>query len=187
MITNNDTVYAATACWLENFVIGLNLCPFAAKPWQKKQVRIAISDSSDTDSSARDFLSELQRLATTPATELATTLLVIPHHLHEFDNYLDFLELAQDLMEQAQLEGEIQLASFHPNYLFEGEQDDDPSVYTNRSPYPMLHLIREAEMEEALNHYPNPENIPDNNIRKMTELGLEKIHAMQAHCRKGKA
>ena len=187
MIVTNNTAYTATACWLEKFVIGLNLCPFAAHPWNKGQVRIAISDGSTTDNLAHDFLAELRTLVETPASELATTLLVTPEGLQDFEDYLDFVELAQQLLEKAQLEGQIQLASFHPDYLFEGESSDSPSVYTNRSPYPLLHLIREAEMEEALSRYPDPENIPDNNIRKMNELGLETIHTMQNSCRKGES
>lgn len=184
MITDNKAAYDATACWLEKIVIGLNLCPFAAQPWAKKQVRIAISNGITEDDLARDFLTELQRLIESNEDVLATTLLVMPEHLKSFESYLDFLDLAQQLLEQAELEGEIQLASFHPEYLFEGENEQMPSVYTNRSPHPMLHLIREAQMEDALTKYPNPEQIPDNNIEKMNELGLDTIKEMLGSCTK---
>lgn len=172
----------ATRRWLETFVVGMNLCPFAAKPWNRGQIRIEVSNASNNDERVHALLSELETLVTAEPDHIATTLLVFPHGLGTFDSYLDFVETAQDLLEQSGLEGLIQLASFHPDYLFEGEAPDATSHYTNRSPYPMLHLIREDEMEAALANYPAPELIPERNMEIMKELGLEKIRALLNQC-----
>jgi hypothetical protein len=113
---------------------------------------------------------------------IETTLLIYPKAFANFDEYLDFVEIAERLLEVEDYEGIYQLASFHPNYCFEGSNENDAANYTNRSPYPMLHLLREESLEKALETYPNPENIPENNIKLTRELGLQKLKETLAAC-----
>ena len=156
--------------WLEQVVIGLNLCPFAAKPNRNKQIRIQVCDS-DTELGLLEMLqAELTSLDENPASELETTLLVIPNMLHEFDDYNQFLDLVDALLDEFEWAGEYQVASFHPQYCFAGVAPDSPENLTNRSPYPLLHIIREASIEAALEHYDDPEGIPERNIEKMHAL-----------------
>ena len=164
-----------TERWLNDWVIALNLCPFAKHPYQQGRVRIAATAAIDSDQVFSFVLDELELLHRTPASQLETTLVVIEHFLQDFQDYLDFLSLLESVISQSGLEGEIQIASFHPDYCFEGESKQDPANYTNRSPYPMFHLIREASLEKAIAHYPDPENIPGRNIRLLRDMGQEKI------------
>lgn len=177
-----DPYRESTIAWLETFVIGMNLCPFAAKPWQRDQIRIEVCTDNSLQAQATFFLTELNALIQAPAQDVSTSILVFATGLEVFDDYLDLLDLAQQMLEEAGLEGIIQLASFHPDYRFEGEPDAAPSHFTNRSPYPMLHLIREEEVEAALAVYPDPESIPENNIQKMESIGVEKLNRLLSQC-----
>lgn len=123
----------------------------------------------------RRFLTELDHLQSTPEPELVTTLLVYPEALGGFDEYLDFVAQAQQLLIEAGLEGEVQLASFHPNYQFEGEPAEGASHFSNRAPYPIIHLLRESTLERVLTDYPNPENIPLRNLRTLQALGVSAL------------
>lgn len=181
-MNTSEQTRASTVAWLETFVIGMNLCPFAAKPWKRGQIRIEVCEKENSDEQVRFFLAELNTLIQSDAETISTSLLVYPHGRESFDDYLDLLDIAQELLEQAGLEGVIQLASFHPHYCFEGESNDAPGNFTNRAPYPLLHLIREEEMEAVLEVYPDPEAIPDNNIRKMESLGVTKLEALLEQC-----
>lgn len=127
-----------------------------------------------------NLMLECDRLDTD--TDIETTLLIYPHAFSLFDDYLDFLELAETLMCEQGYEGIYQLASFHPDYCFEGSYINDPANYTNRSPYPMLHLIRETSLEQAINCYPDPDNIPQRNIELTRSLGLTKLQNLLAAC-----
>ena len=170
--------------WLEDVVIGLNLCPFAAKPFGNGKIRIEVFED-DTEAGLLEMLqSELTLMDDRPIekpptdeqptegteTGIETTLIVIPNMLHEFDAYNQFLDLVDALLDTFSWTGQYQIASFHPQYCFAGTAPDSPENLTNRSPYPLLHIIREASIETALQHYANPENIPDHNIEKMKAL-----------------
>lgn len=166
---------AHTRRWLAEFVVGLNLCPFARPLLDSEQLRIAVCPDADIDSLQRSFLAELDLIQSTPESDLATSLLVFTSALVDFDDYLDFLALAQELLSQAGLEGLVQLASFHPDYRFEGEAENAASHFSNRSPYPTIHLIREDMLERVLVDFPDPEGIPDRNIATLEGLGVEEL------------
>lgn len=160
-----------TKKWIEKVVIGLNLCPFAHAPFQKGTVRLTYSDTSDPAILMRTFLAETEALLSKPASELETTLIIHPNVLIDFEAYLDFYEEANLVLEEVGAEEVIQLASFHPDYCFEGEPASDPANFTNRSPYPMLHLLRFESVEKAIQLYPDVEGIPDRNIAQLRALG----------------
>ncbi|KMV31869.1 DUF1415 domain-containing protein [Photobacterium swingsii] len=159
--------------WLEDVVIGLNLCPFAAKPNRNKQIKIHVSEHNDEAALLEDIYQELRHLDETPATELETTLVVAPNMLADFDDYNQFLDLVEGLVTQLNKQGIYQIASFHPDYQFYGTEADDAENLTNRSPYPIFHLIREESMEKVLKHYPDPEGIPERNIECVENLTAE--------------
>lgn len=156
--------------WLDEVVIGLNLCPFAAKPQREKRVRIAISHATDEETLLNDLQAELERLSDTPVDELETTLLAIPDMLENFEDYNDFLDAVDLWVEQFGWEGELQVASFHPQYQFADTEADEPGNLTNRSPWPLLHIIREESLEQAIEHFPDVEGIPERNIKRMEAL-----------------
>ncbi len=161
---------AAVERWLEQVVIGLNLCPFAAKPHRNKQIRMCVFDG-DTELGLLETLqAELILIDERPAAEIETTLLVIPKLLRDFADYNQFLDQVDALLDEFEWAGEYQVASFHPHYCFAGVSPDSPENLTNRSPYPLLHIIREASIESALEHYDQPEDIPVRNIEKMNAL-----------------
>ena len=164
---------AATRRWLGRAVIGLSLGPFAKAVHVKRQVRFVPSAARDTDALRGDLERELGLLQATPADEIDTTLIVHPHVLGDFLDYNDFLDDADRLVRRLGLEGEIQVASFHPDYVFAGEPADDPSHLTNRTPHPTLHLLREASIDRAVAAYPDPDVIVERNIATMRRLGVE--------------
>lgn len=165
-----ETAIEQTGKWLEDWVIRLNLCPFAKYPYENNQVRIVSTESTDEDAIFSFVLKELDYLYQADPKEIETTLTVIENGLGSFNDYLDFLGLLEQVIAKTGLEGVIQLASFHPDYCFEGEAEDDPANLTNRSPFPMFHLIREASLEKALENYPDPESIPERNILLLREM-----------------
>lgn len=170
----------ATRRWLERAVIGLNLCPFAKAVHVKRQVRFVLSEARDTDGLRDDLERELRLMESTDAGELDTTLIVHPHVLQDFLDYNQFLEVADRTVRRLGLEGEIQVASFHPDYVFAGEAHDDPSNCTNRAPYPTLHLLREASIDRAVAAYPDPDVIVERNIATMRRLGTEGFRRLLA-------
>ena len=159
--------------WLDEVVIGLELCPFAAKPRREGRVRIAVSHAHDEEALLNDLQAELERLSDTPVAELETTLLAIPNMLEDFADYNDFLDAVDLWVEQFGWEGDLQVASFHPQYQFADTELDDPGNLTNRSPWPLLHIIREESLEKAIEHYPDVDAIPERNIARMKALGPE--------------
>ena len=159
--------------WLERAVIGLNLCPFAKAVYVKQQVRIVISDASTERALLEELGEELALLRDTPADETDTTLLVHPQVLGDFLDYNDFLGDADALVEAMDLEGVLQVASFHPQYQFAGSDPDDADNLTNRAPFPILHLLREASIDRAVAAYPNPDAIIARNIATVRELGID--------------
>ena len=159
--------------WLEDVVIGLNLCPFAAKPNRNKQIKVFVSEATKEEALLEDVLQELLNLDSKTAEELETTLVAIPNILQDFMDYNFFLDWIDALIKQQEWEGTFQIATFHPNYCFGGAEPEDDENLTNRSPYPVLHLIREESMAKILKHYPNPEAIPDINIARVEALTPE--------------
>ena len=175
-----EAVEKRVRLWLERFVVGLNLCPFARTfvlPGQlgADRLRIAICPGEEPEALRNAFLQELDFLQTNSEQEVATTLLVFPRALQSFDDYLDYFDDAQALLAQAGLEGLLQLASFHPDYQFEGELEGAASHFSNRAPYPIVHLLREDMMERVLQDFLNPENIPAQNIATLEEIGSAEL------------
>ena len=158
--------------WLERAVIGLNLCPFAKSVYVKQQVRIVVSDASTERALLEQLGEELALLRDTPADEIDTTVLVHPQVLGDFLDYNDFLGDADALVEAMDLDGVLQVASFHPQYQFAGSEPDDADNLTNRAPYPILHLLREASIDRAVAAYPDPDAIIERNIATVRELGF---------------
>jgi len=169
-----------TKKWLENVVIAHNICPFAKRELERGSIHFVVENSTNMETCLENLIDECARLDEDEAIE--TTLLIYAEAFADFDEYLDFLEVAQALLEMEDYEGVYQLASFHPRYCFDGSTENDAANYTNRSPYPMLHLLRESSLEKALATYPNPEMIPENNIKLTRELGLEKMKETLAAC-----
>ena len=165
------TAIEQTQHWLEQAVIGLNLCPFAKAVHTKGQIRWVHSNASDVKSLMADLVHELQLLAAADPETTDTTLLVHPQVLGDFLDYNDFLELADAALEELGLEGELQIASFHPQYQFEGTAPDDVENFSNRAPYPTLHLLREASVERAVEAFPQAESIYERNIETLRALG----------------
>jgi len=153
------------------FVVGEGLCPFAHPVM--KSLRIDVCESSDAEQATMVLMNLLREVAEADPAQLPTALFVIPNLFDDFDDYWNWSLICDNLLVQMGYEGLLQLATFHPRYQFEGEDKDDLSNYTNRSPYPMLHLIREADIENALASVDNPEKIPERNRRHMRRLGKE--------------
>jgi len=171
MQTGTNEIIAATQEWLEKAVIGLNLCPFAKAVHVKKQIRYAVSAARNTEELHADLVSELQILSATNAEQIDTTLLIHPYVLTNFLDYNDFLGVVDATIEELGLDGKIQVASFHPNYQFAGTAPEDIENYTNRSPHPLLHLLREASMERAVAAFPDAAEIFEKNMETMRTLG----------------
>lgn len=176
MISQNNKIIEQTKYWLERVVIGLNFCPFARPVFEQGKIHYQVSDAQSLECCLEDLIAEAERLD--KQAELETTLLIYEKALPDFDDFLDVVEIANDLMFEQGYEGVYQLASFHPDYCFADSDEDDPANYTNRSPYPMLHLIREKSMEQALAHYKDPESIPETNVQLAREMGLKKMQSL---------
>jgi hypothetical protein len=161
--------------WLDDFVVGLNLCPFARPLLDAPNLRIEVCEKSDTAALRSVFLHELDFLQRSTEQEVATTLLAFPCALHDLNDYLQFLDEAQELLVRSGLEGLVQLASFHPHYLFAGEAPNAASHYSNRAPYPLIHLLREEMVSRALEEFTDPERIPENNINTLDGIGVDEL------------
>jgi len=171
-----DLAQRQTEKWLANFIIAYNICPFAAKVVEDKSLYYSLDSSNDVVDCLQQLIDECQRLDND--ADIETTLIIYTDNFVLFDDFLDYLELANALLTAQNYEGTYQLASFHPLYCFEGVSEEDASNYTNRSPFPMLHLIRETSIEKALQSFPNPESIPTRNIELTRSLGLSKLKAL---------
>ncbi len=166
-----DAVVRATRQWLEAAVLGLNLCPFARVPAREGRIRIVRSDAGDVDALLVDLQAELERLRDADPVQLETTLLVHPKVLGDFLDFNDFLEVTEALLCALKLEGEIQIAPFHPDFRFADALADDIANATNRSPYPTLHLLREDSIERAIEQVGDPDTIYQRNIETLRRLG----------------
>lgn len=171
--TTDDPIVAATQTWIEKAVIGLNLCPFTKAVYVKQQIRYVVSAAQEVEALVAELEAELLTLQAADPEKIDTTLVIIPDTLSDFLDYNDFLTVADNLLEELELDGEIQIASFHPDYQFSGTAANDIENYTNRSPYPILHLLREASIERAVDAFPEAEMIFEKNMETLRKLGHE--------------
>ena len=154
-------------------MIGLDLCPFASRPFQNNTIEYTVNPGDSTEQHLHKLAECFSRLDA--SADIETSLLIYPDAYQSFDDSLDLLELANHLLEDLDYAGIYQIASFHPGYRFEGSAEDDASNFSNRSPYPMLHLIRESGLEKAIANYPNVDLVPENNIKKLREIGYQEM------------
>ena len=182
MNLTDEQVLADTRRWIEKAVIGLNLCPFARAVYVKNQVRIVVSRAKHLDAFLDELDAELTLLKDTPAEQIDTTLLVHPSLFPDFFVFNDFLNVVDDVVAEHELEGVIQVASFHPLFQFEGVEADDISNATNRAPFPILHLLREDSVERAIeSDAGDAEKIVERNIQTLRDLGAEGWQALLAN------
>jgi uncharacterized protein len=177
---DNQLITLQTKAWVETIIVKHNICPFAGREAKHGRIRFSVFDNQGVAQCLEYLISECRILDEN--NEIETTLIILPGGFIRFDEYLDLVDIANALMLDEGYEGIYQLATFHPEYCFADAEQDDAANYTNRSPYPMLHIIREASLEQALKDYPDPEAIPDNNIKMTRNLGLEKMQAMLQAC-----
>ena len=177
---DHDTLIRHTKRWLLEVVIGHGFCPFAKAEYDGGRIHYELVEAADRAGQIAGVLAQCQALDADADRE--TSLLIFPDGVSAFGDFLDLVERANRQLGKSGYEGVYQLASFHPNYLFADASDDDPGNYTNRSPYPMLHILREASVEAALATYPNPENIPNRNIQLTQTLGLAVMQDLLAQC-----
>ncbi|MFM8152667.1 MAG: DUF1415 domain-containing protein [Polynucleobacter victoriensis] len=173
MSEKHTDIIQETQDWVIKAVIGLNLCPFAKSVHVKEQIKYVVSEAHSVEGLLEELAKELEYLAEVSPEKTDTTLLIHPHVLQDFLDYNDFLELADSLLEELKLDGELQIASFHPQYQFANTEFDDITNFTNRSPYPTLHLIREDSIDKAVEAFPEAEAIFETNMQTMEKLGLE--------------
>jgi hypothetical protein len=176
----NEKIIDQTKKWITSVVVGCNFCPFAAREVKRNSIHYQVETSTDLGVCLQAFLQECIRLDNEEAIE--TTLLIFPNAFPTFEAYLDLLSLAERALKKKGYEGTYQVASFHPLYRFADTQDNDAANYTNRSIYPMLHLLREERIEQALQHYPDPEQIPEHNIQFAREKGIIYMKMLRDSC-----
>jgi hypothetical protein len=179
-MTEEELIIEQTKKWINQVVIGCNFCPFAAKEMKRKSVRFSVLDSIGLEEALIGLLVECRKLDAEPG--LATTLVIFSRGFPVFDDYLRLVEYAEALLELEHYTGIYQIASFHPDYRFEDAPDNDPADFTNKSLYPMLHLLREEDMEKALEQYPDPAGIPVRNMRFARQKGLAFMENLRNSC-----
>lgn len=177
---SESEIIEQTKKWITSVVIGCNFCPFAAKEVKQNSIHYQVENSIDKTACLEAFLQECIRLD--KEENIVTTMLILPNGFEQFDDYLDLLAGAETLLEENNYDGVYQVASFHPHYIFGGAPVNDAANYTNRSIYPMLHLLREEQIEQALERYPDPEKIPDNNIYFAREKGVQYMKMLRDDC-----
>ena len=177
---DKERVVSQTKKWINEVIIGCNFCPFAAKVVKQQSIYYQVENSAASNICLDAFLQEMIRLDEDASIE--TSFLIFPNSFADFDDYLDLVNLAEKLLFDKGYEGVYQVASFHPLYQFEGAQLDDAANYTNRSAYPMLHLLREISIDKALENLKSPENIPDSNINFAREKGLVYMKLLRESC-----
>lgn len=177
-----ENIISQTKKWIIDVVMGCNFCPFAARVIKMDTVHYQVDSSTDPKTAGQSFLQECRRLDENPAIE--TSFLIFPEAFSRFKSYLELGHFVDQLLKNHRYEGVYQVASFHPLYRFAGSGDHDPANYTNRSPYPMLHLLREDLVEQALANYPEPENIPRRNIGFAREKGELYMKMLREACLK---
>ncbi|NLS12903.1 DUF1415 domain-containing protein [Vibrio sp. SM6] len=167
---DKQTIIEKTNHWLDTVVIGLNLCPFAAKPRRNQQVHVVVSSATSLEALLTDLYHHCLELLEQPASAIETTLIVVPQMLSDFDEYNQSIDWVEALLHQEHWDDALQVATFHPHYCFAGNEPNDVDNLTNRAPYPIFHLIRQASLTEVLRHYPDPQAIPRNNIARLRAL-----------------
>ena len=172
-VEQSDAIAASTQRWVEHVVIGLNLCPFAKAVQVKRRIRYAVTASASADQLLSELEHELEALVAADVAAVETTLLIHPLVMAEFIDYHFFMNEAVATLKRLDIVGMVQIAGFHPHYLFAGTESDDMSNFTNRSPHPMLHLLRESSVQMAATAFPNASDIFDSNIAKLRTLGYE--------------
>ena len=173
-------ILVRTQKWIKDVIIACNFCLFAAKPIREKKVHYRVEPSETLSICLEAFLEECERLEKTPSIE--TTFIVYPYTFQNFEVYLEFVALVDKLLQKHAYEGVYQVASFHPDYCFEGEDPEDASNYTNRSIYPMLHILREESITQALDTFQDPESIPERNIQFAREKGVAYMKMLRDAC-----
>ncbi len=182
-----DRVLAETRAWVQRVVVGLNLCPFAKAPLVKGQIRFVVSETDDPRVLLDALVAQMRELVAADPAVVETTLLIHPNALLDFAEFNDFLDAADAALEDLGLDGVLQVASFHPDYQFADAHPDDLGNATNRSPYPTLHLLREASIERAVEAFPAAEAIYEANIATLDALGADGWAQLQAQCREDAA
>jgi uncharacterized protein len=175
-----ELAISQTKKWITDVVIGCNFCPFASKEIKHGTVHYQVEQSIDMATCLESFMKECARLD--EEQSIVTSLLIFPESFRQFDDFLDLVEATENALEQNDYDGIYQVASFHPQYIFDGAPVNDAANYTNRSIYPMLHLLREAQIDEALERYPNPEKIPENNIHFARNKGVQYMKLLRDTC-----
>jgi hypothetical protein len=176
----NQHIIDQTKKWVRDVVIGCNFCPFASKVVKENRLHYVVETAADLAVCLETLLNECIRLDNDETIE--TTLIIFPNSFESFEDYLDLVELGEKLLVQNEYEGVYQLASFHPLYRFADAPGDDPANYTNRSVYPMLHLLREESIEEAIANFPDPDSIPERNINFARQKGLAAMKLLRDNC-----
>ena len=177
---NDQRIISQTKEWVNNVIVAHNYCPFAKREVDKGSIRYRVIHDTEFNSLLESVMQECVWLDQNEETE--TTLIIFPSNLNEFNSFLDCLALTEDLLVSQGYEGTYQIASFHPDYCFQGAEENDPANYTNRSPYPMFHIIREASVKVALENHPAPDSIPERNIEYAREQGIDKMKALLDKC-----
>ncbi|MCO5232949.1 MAG: DUF1415 domain-containing protein [Chitinophagales bacterium] len=176
----DELVIAHTKRWVKDVVIGLNLCPFANKEYKNNAIRYHVSDTMDLSDAMLDLIDECVYLDNNE--NISTTLLIFKEGFADFDEFLYLIHLSEKLLIKEKYEGIFQIASFHPEYIFNNSDFEDASNYTNRSPYPMIHILREDQLEEAIDNFPDTSTIPERNIELTRKLGIAKMKQLLAAC-----
>ncbi|MEL6867802.1 MAG: DUF1415 domain-containing protein [Bacteroidota bacterium] len=180
MANSSEAILKTTRKWLSEIVIGHGLCPFAASVFRSESIAYRIYDGQDIENLLQAFWQLCQDMD--QQESIVTSLLIIPNVLADFESYLDVLAMSEQLLIDQDYEGIYQVASFHPNYLFADSPKEDPAHYTNRSPYPMLHLLREESISQVAAHYPDIEQIPFRNLTWAREMGVPMLKALRDAC-----
>jgi hypothetical protein len=179
---SDENIIEETQCWIKNIVIAHNFCPFAAKPFVENRIRYFVSPAEDETALVDDLINELIILRDSDPRDTETSILIIPNCFESFEDYNEFISVVDVILEKLQLEGVIQVATFHPEYCFDGLSQDDVRNYTNRSIYPMFHLIREESVEHARAIHPDIDSIPEKNMEKLLSLGEHRINKQISSC-----
>ena len=180
-MTQQNPIIEETKCWLKTTIIGLNFCPFAKREASQNSIRYAVSSASDLESNLHKLAEEIQYLDNHVNTE--TSLIMFSDSVKTFDDFLELIDYANQLLDDLGYRAVYQLAHFHPDYCFDGVEADDASNYTNRSPYPTLHLLRELSMQRAIENHPDTAQIPESNIKLARELGAEHLQSLLDTCK----
>lgn len=173
-----ESNHALVRAWIEAAIIGLNLCPFAASPYKKQLVHISECESANFDDAIELVLDETDALLALDAPTRSTTLVILPHGFEDFEDFMELVGACDALYDSAGVRGVLQLAHFHPDYRFAGEPIDALSNYTNRAPFPIIHIIRESEISDAALTHPNLESIPAANINRLAAMGRASVEAL---------